>query len=169
MYHLAVKQLTQSLKNLDTILEKAQRHAEARKFDVNNFCTARLAPDMLPFTAQIRIACDGVKATAANLSGKEAPKYEDNETTFEELRARVAKTVAYLETFSAKDFEKTTGEMLVKLPNRPGKAMRAQDYLIGRQLPNIYFHIATAYDLLRHGGVELSKTDYLGPLPLVDV
>jgi hypothetical protein len=168
MYYLAIRQLARTLKNLDAILEKAQRHAEAKKFDVNNFCSARLFPDMLPFTAQIRIACDGTKATAANLSGKEAPKFEDNETTMEELRARIAKTLAYVDTFTEKDFERVKPDMLVKLPYPPGKALRAEEYLIGRQLPNIYFHVTTAYNLLRQGGLEIGKPDYLGALGFVD-
>src|SRR5690606_12253314 len=106
MYHLAIRQFARSLKNLDTILGKAQSHAEARKFDVNNFLTARLFPDMLPFASQVRIATDMAKAAAANLSGKEAPKYEDNEKTVDELRARVQKCIAFLESFSASDFER---------------------------------------------------------------
>src|SRR6185436_2470652 len=161
MYYLAVRQLARSLRNLDAVLDKAMKHAEARKFDVNNFIPARLFPDMLPFVAQVRIACDSAKATAANLSGKEAPKHEDNETTFPELRARIAKTLAYLDTFTAADFERTTAQTLVKLPNRPGKALPAEEYLLARQLPNFYFHVTTAYDLLRHGGVEMGKADYL--------
>jgi uncharacterized protein len=167
-YHLAVRQLERSLKNLDAVLEKATKHAEARKFDVNNFCSMRLFPDMLPLVAQVRIACDSAKATAANLAGKEAPKHEDNETTMPELRARIAKVLAYLATFSAKDFERTTPQTLMKIPVPAGKALPADEYVFARQLPNFYFHMTTTYDLLRHGGVELSKLDYLGPLNLVD-
>jgi hypothetical protein len=169
MYYLAIRQFARSLKNLDGVLDKAVKHAEARKFDVNNFINDRLFPDMLPFVAQVRIACDNAKAAAANLSGKEAPKHEDNETTFPELRARIAKCLAYLDTFTAADFEKTTAQTLVRFPNRPGKALHADEYLFGRQFPNFYFHLTTAYDLLRHGGVELGKTDYLGPLNFIEV
>jgi uncharacterized protein len=168
MYYLAVRQMGRSLKNLDSMLEKAAAHAAARKFDVNNFCTARLAPDMLPLLVQVRIACDTAKATAANLSGKEVPKHEDNETTIDDLRARIAKCLAYLETFSAADFERTSPQTVIKIPNPPGKGLAADDYLISRQLPNFYFHVTTTYALLRHGGVELGKRDYLGPLNLVD-
>jgi hypothetical protein len=163
-YYLAVKQLARTLKILDAVLDKALKHAEARKFDVNNFCAARLFPDMLPFLAQVRIACDVAKATASNLAGKEAPKHEDNETTVTELRARIAKCLAYLETFTAADFERTRPETQIKLPNRPGQSLAADEYLFARQIPNFYFHVTTAYDLLRHGGVELGKADYLGPL-----
>jgi hypothetical protein len=169
MYYLAVRQMARSLRNLDGLLVKAIAHAEARKFDVNNFCSARLFPDMLPFLVQVRIACDGAKATAAGLAGKEAPKHEDNETTVEQLRARIAKCLAYLDTFTEADFERTTSQMVIKIPNPPGKGLHADEYLVARQLPNFYFHVATAYGLLRHGGVELGKRDYLGPLNLVDV
>ncbi len=171
MYHLVVRQFMRSLKNLDAIMEKAQKYAEARGFDAGNYCTARIFPDMLPFTAQIRIACDTAKMTAANLAGKEAPKHEDNETTFVELRGRVGKCLGFLETLSAKDFERTTAATPVKLPdrpNRPGKTLRAEEYLLARQIPNFYFHVTTAYNLLRQGGVEIGKSDYLGALEFVE-
>jgi len=168
MYHLAIRQFVRSLKNLDTILGKAVSFAETKKFDVNNFCSARLAPDMLPFTVQIRIATDMAKAAAASLSGKEAPKFEDNETTIEELRARIGRCISFLDGFNEKDFEKVTGKTLVKLPYPPGKAMLADEYLFGRQLPNFFFHVATAYNLLRQGGVEIGKGDFLGTLPMQD-
>ena len=164
-----IKQFGRTLRNLDAVLDKAMKHADARKFDVNNFISARLFPDMLPFVAQIRIACDHAKSAAANLSGKEAPKHEDNETTFVELRARIAKCLAYLETFTAADFERTKPDTMIRLANRPGKAIAAEEYLYARQIPNFFFHVTTAYDLLRHGGVELGKADFLGALGFVDV
>jgi hypothetical protein len=166
MYYLAIRQFARTLRNLDAVLEKTMKHAEARKFDVNNFIQARLFPDMLPFLAQVRIACDNAKAAAANLSGKEAPRHEDNETSFADLRARIAKTVAYLDTFTAADFGRTNSQ--TKVTHRPGKVLLADEYLLGRQLPNFYFHVTTAYDILRHGGVELGKSDYLGPLSYVE-
>jgi uncharacterized protein len=169
MYHLVIQQFARTLRNLDAIMGKAEQHAKARNFDVSNFLNARLAPDMFTFIRQIRIACDQAKNAAAALSGKEAPKHEDNETTFEELRGRIAKCLAYLDGFSAADFASTQPDTLVKLPNRPGKGMRAQEYLLVRQIPNFYFHVVTAYDLLRQGGVEVGKTDYLGPLNIVDL
>jgi hypothetical protein len=168
MYYLAIRQFARTLKNLDLILGKAEGHADARKFDVNNLLTTRIFPDMLPFVVQVRIACDNAKAAAANLSGKEAPKHEDNEATFSELRGRIAKCVAYLETFSAKDFEQTTAQTVVKLAYPAGKALRAEEYIFGRQIPNFYFHVTTAYNLLRAAGVEVGKMDYLGSLELLD-
>jgi len=169
MEYLIVRQFVRSLKNLDVILDKALKHAEERKFDPDNLFGTRLFPDMLPFATQIRIACDTAKSTAANLAGKEAPKHEDNEKTFAELRGRIAKCVAYLETFTEQDFANVKPDALIKQPNRPGKALRARDYLIARQIPNFYFHVTTAYDLLRSGGVELGKADYLGQLDFVEV
>jgi len=163
-----VKQFARTLRNLDAVLEKAVKHAEARKFDVNNFCSARLFPDMLPFVAQIRIACDQAKAAAANLSGKEAPKHEDTETTMADLRARIGKCLAFLDTFTADDFKSVKPDTMIRLPNRPGKAIAAEEYLYARQIPNFFFHVTTAYDLLRHGGVEIGKSDYLGTLGFVD-
>ena len=168
MYHLAIRQFAHTLKNLDTILGKAVSHAEAKKFDVNNFCAARVAPDMLPFPVQIRIATDQAKAAASNLSGKEAPKFEDNETTIEELRGRLRRCVSYLDSFSEKDFEKVNAKTVIKLAYPPGKAMLANEYLFGRQIPNFFFHVSTAYNLLRQGGVEIGKMDYLGALPMQD-
>jgi uncharacterized protein len=168
MYDLVIQQFSRTLKNLDSILARAEIYASARKFDVNNFCAARLAPDMLPFVAQIRLACDHAKRAAANLAGKEAPQHEDNETTFEQLHARIAKCRAYLDTFTSRDFENTNAQTLVKLPNPKGKGMHAQQYLYSRQIPNFYFHVATAYNILRHGGVDIGKNDFLGPLDLVD-
>lgn len=166
-YHLTIRQFARSLRNLDAILEKATHYAAGRKFDVNNFIQARLAPDMLPFVTQVRIACDQAKSAAANLSGKEAPKHEDNETTVEELRARIGKCLAFLDSFRASDFENAATRK-VALPRHPGKVLPADEYLFARQIPNFYFHVTTAYDILRHGGVEIGKTDYLGELGFID-
>jgi hypothetical protein len=127
MYYLVVRQFARTLKNLDAILGKTISYAQTRKFDVNNFCTARLAPDMLPFVAQIRIACDHAKMAAANLSGKEAPKHEDTETTVEELRGRIAKCLAYLDTFTAEDFARTNAQSMVKLARPPGATIKADE------------------------------------------
>ena len=165
MYYLAIRQFARTLKILDTVLTKAERYAESRKFDVNNFLTARLAPDMLPLVNQIRIACDAAKVAAASLSQKEAPKHEDNEKTFEELHARIGKALAFIDSLTEADFAKTTPDLVVKIPNPPGKGLRADDYLFARQIPNFYFHVVTAYDILRHGGVDVGKADYLGDLP----
>lgn len=167
--HLVIRQFARSLRNLDAVMDKTAKYAEARKFDVNNFFSARLAPDMLPFAFQVRNACDTAKAAAAALSGKEAPKHEDSETTFADLRGRIARCLAYLDTFGPADFQATKPDALLRLPNRPGKGIAAEEYLYGRQIPNFFFHLVTAYDLLRHGGVDVGKSDYLGTIAWVDV
>ena len=168
MYYLTIRQFARTLKNLDACLGKAEAYATQRGFDVNNLLSARLAPDMLPFVAQIRIACDNAKMAAANLSGKPAPKHEDTEKTFEELHARIGKALAFVDSVSESDFAATKADQPVKLAYPPNKALRAQDYVLARQIPNFYFHVATAYGILRHNGVDLGKSDYLGDLPLVD-
>jgi len=168
MYYAVIQQFARTLGNLDTILDKAAQSAEARKFDPNNFCAMRLAPNMFPFTRQIQVACDVAKTTAANLAGKEAPKHEDTEQTLADCKARIRKCLGYLETFRPDDFARTNAQTVIKLNFPQGKAMHADEYLLARCIPNFYFHVTTAYDLLRQGGVEIGKMDYLGQLPLLD-
>ncbi len=169
MYFDVVKQFIRTLRALDAILVKAAQHAEAKRFDPNNFLTERLAPDMLPFTRQVQIACDAAKRIAASLSGKDAPIYPDNKSTLEQLRERIAKTVAYLETFTADDFASVKRDHLVPLPNNPARGLLAPDALLCRSVPNFFFHVSIAYALLRRGGVDIGKRDLLGDLPLVDM
>lgn len=168
MYFQAVRQFINTLKAVDSWLTKAERYADARKFDVNNFCSARLAPDMLPLIVQVRIACDHAKGLAASLAGQTPPKHEDNETNFAELHARIAKCTAYLESLAVSDFEQTNSKTTIKVTYPAGKAMTADDFLWSRQVPNFYFHVTTIYALLRHGGVDLGKVDYLGTVNLFD-
>lgn len=151
-----------ALANLAHCLDKAEASAAARKFDVNIFCAARLAPDMLPFTAQIRIACDAAKNGTARLAGIEAPKFEDNETTFAELKARVAKTLAWLATVPASAIDgREAADITFPVGRDKTRTMKGEAYLKHYALPNMFFHIVTAYALLRHNGVDLGKTDYL--------
>lgn len=168
MFYTIIRQFAHSLKNLDAVLFKAEKHAEDRGFQVDHFIGARLAPDMLPFVSQVQIACDNAKMTAANLARQQAPRHEDNEKTFEELHARITKVVAYLDGFSESSFAETSADTKITLAYPPGKFMRAIDYVTGRQIPNFYFHLVTAYDILRQGGVDLGKGDYLGAIPLLD-
>lgn len=168
MFFEVISQFNKTLGNLDAILTKAEKHAEARKFSPDNYLTARLAPDMLPFTAQIRIACDNAKGAAATMAGKVPPKHEDNEMTFADLHERIRKCRDYLAAFSAEDFAQTTAATIVPVAYPLGKAMYAQEALLSRYVPNFYFHVTTAYDLLRTNGVELGKSDYLGELNLLD-
>lgn len=168
MYYLAIRQFARTLRNLDHVLDKAEEYALARGFDANNFVNMRLAPDMLPLVVQVRIACDNAKAAAAGLSGRAAPKHEDNETTLADLHARIAKCLAFVDSVSEADFAATTAETVVPVGYPAGKALRAEEYLFGRQIPNFYFHVVTAYDILRSGGVPLGKVDYLGELSFIE-
>jgi hypothetical protein len=144
-------------------LDKAQAHAEARKFDPNNYLTLRLAPDMLPFTRQIQIATDGVKGCMARLAGQEVPKWDDTEATLDDLRARIRKAMAYVESFSAAQIDGTEDKEIV-LPMRSGDPLRftGEGYLKHFVLPNLYFHASMTYALLRQAGVEIGKRDFLG-------
>ena len=149
--------------NLLVWLDKAQAHAEQRKFDPNNYLGLRLAPDMLPFARQVQIASDTAKGCMARLAGVEAPKWDDNETSLEELRARVRKTLDYVNSVSAAQVDGSEGREIT-IPRRSGEPLvfNGETYLKHYAMPNLYFHLTTAYALLRHGGVELGKGDYLG-------
>lgn len=163
MYQVSIPRFIHMLGNLRTILEKAQAYAEAKKIDESTLPNARLFPDMLPLTAQVQIACDSAKAAACRLSGVTNPAYEDNETTLAQLQARVAKTMAFLETFKPEQIDGTEDkELVVKLASVDTK-FRGMQLLLNRSIPNFYFHLSTAYDILRHNGVEIGKRDYLGP------
>ena len=143
-------------------LAKAPAPAEARKFDVNNYLGQRLAPDMLPFTRQIQITTDGVKACMARLSGQEVPKWEDNEATFDELRARIRKTIDYVTSFTPAQIDGSEAREIL-LPQRSGDPKRfdGESFLKHYALPNFFFHATTTYALLRAGGVDLGKRDFL--------
>lgn len=154
-----------TLTNLSHILDKAQAHVEAKKFDPAALLHFRLAPDMLPFTRQIQIACDAAKNGVARISGVEAPKFEDNEATFPELKARIRNTLEYLGTVPAERLDGTEDKDITFPVGREStRTMKAEAYLKHWTLPNFFFHVTTAYAILRHNGVELGKSDYLaGP------
>jgi hypothetical protein len=154
---------TTMLRNLAHCLQKAAANAEARKFDPNVLLAARFAPDMLPFTAQIRIACDAAKLGTARLAGIEAPVFADDETTLAELVARIEKTVAWLETVPADKIDGRESAEITFPIGRDGstRTMLGEAYLKHWVLPNLFFHVTTAYALLRHNGVDLGKRDYL--------
>ncbi len=150
------------LTNVTVWLDKAEAHAEAKKFDTSVYLSARLAPDMLPFTKQIQIACDTAKFCVARLAGVDGPKFEDNETTLAELRERVNSTIAFVKSVPAAKIDGSE-EKDITLPRRDGPIiMKGEAYLKHFALPNLFFHATTAYALLRHNGVELGKMDYLG-------
>jgi len=164
MHSASVPVFARMFGNLTVWLDKAEAHAVSRKFDPNAFLGMRLAPDMLPLTSQIQIATDGAKFGVARLSGVEAPKFEDNETTLAQLRERVAKATAYVLSVPAHLIDGTEDKDIT-VPRRSGNlVMKGEPYLRHFVLPNFYFHVTTTYALLRHGGVELGKGDFLGAL-----
>jgi hypothetical protein len=164
MHSASVPVFIRMFANMTTWLDKAETHAQAKKFEPSVYLTARLAPDMLPFVRQIQITSDTVKFAVARLAGIEAPKFEDDETSFDELRARIAKTVAFIESVPADQIDGTE-EKEIALPRRDGTLMiKGELYLKHFVLPNFYFHMTTTYALLRHNGVELGKKDFLGAL-----
>ncbi len=155
------------LGQLDKWLEATTAYGTKKSFDPNTLLTARLAPDQFAFARQVQTACDTAKLAASRLSGKEAPKHPDTEQTIDELRARVASVIAYLDGFTAKDFEGAEARTVTQ-PRWEGKVMKGGDYFLEHALPNFFFHITHAYAILRHNGVEVGKRDYLGPLTLRD-
>jgi hypothetical protein len=167
MYHQVISQCTMTLTNLETCLDKAEQHAAAKKFDAGVLMTSRLAPDMKNFTYQVQSACDYVKAAAAWLSGQKPPKHEDNEQTIDDLRARVRKTVAFVQSVKETEYAGAS-ERKVSFSWAPGKVMGGEDYLLQMTIPNTLFHVAMAYAILRHTGVDVGKMDFLGPINLVD-
>jgi uncharacterized protein len=149
------------LANLDQWLQKAEAHADAKKFESSVYLSTRLAPDMLPFTNQIQIACDGAKFAMARLGSVEGPKFDDSESTIAQLRERVRATVAFIKSVPAEKIDGTE-EKEITIPRRSGNiTMKGEEYLKHYVLPNFFFHVTTAYALLRHNGVELGKKDYL--------
>jgi len=167
LYEVTVPTFLHTLHNLKGILEKAVAHAEARKFDANVFMTMRLYPDMFPLSRQVQIAGDVAKGAAARLSGTEPPKFEDNETTLAELVTRVTKTIDYLQGFKPEQFTDAESRVIALKTPRNSFNFKAVDFVRHWALPNFFFHVTTTYALLRHGGVELGKPDYLGNVPQV--
>jgi len=164
MHSASVPVFVRMLGNLLSWLDKAEAHAAAKKFDTSVLLAARLAPDMLPFTKQIQIACDAAKFGVARLAGVEAPKFEDTEVTLDELRQRVKKTIDYVQSVPASQID-GTDDKDVTVPRRDGSmTLKGELYLKHFVLPNFFFHVTTTYALLRHNGVDLGKSDYLGAL-----
>lgn len=162
MYQVSVPRFANILKNLSAILDKAQAHAEAKKIDPLVLSNARLYPDMLPMKRQVYIACDTAKNAVARIAGVEPPKHEDVEETFAELKARIAKTLDFIQTFKPAQIDGSEDKAIhLKLGQREVD-FKGMQYLLGHALPNFYFHVVTAYDILRHNGVEIGKRDYLG-------
>jgi len=162
MYQASIPVFIRMLGNLSSILDKAAAHAEAKKIDPAIFINARLAPDMYPLSRQVQIATDVVKGCAARLAGIEVPSYEDNEATFPELQARIAKTVAFLQSVSAEQINGSEERRVTLKVHGKDSDFSGQRYFLNFVLPNFYFHITTAYAILRHNGLELGKKDFVG-------
>ncbi|MFO0675591.1 MAG: DUF1993 domain-containing protein [Polyangiaceae bacterium] len=165
MYLELFKQMKKQLGQMDRWLAMASDHAKSKSFDANVLLSARLAPDQFAFARQVQITCDTAKLAASRLTGKDAPSQADTETTLDELRARIASVVKYLDGFTAKDFE-GAATRTVSQPRWEGKTMTGADYFVEHAIPNFFFHASHTYALLRHNGVPLGKKDYLGTLSL---
>jgi len=169
MYQTSVPVLIHNLKTLAAILKKGADHAKTRGIEPSVLVNARLFPDMFPLSRQVQIATDMAKGGAARLAGVEMPSFPDTESSFPELQERIAKTVAFLKSIKPAQLEGSEARE-VQLQMRMGSiAFNGQNYLLGWVLPNVYFHITTAYNILRHNGVELGKWDFLGKAPGADI
>jgi hypothetical protein len=169
LHQLSVPTFERCLTALLAILDKAEAHAKARNFDPTNYLGLRLAPDMFPLVRQVQTCCDNAKNGSARLAGATAPAFEDKEATFAELRDRVSRTLAVLKTFDAKAIDAAADRDIV-FPAGPTVKFRMQgaNYLVHWVLPNFYFHLTTAYDILRAAGVDVGKRDFLGPVPGIE-
>jgi hypothetical protein len=163
MYDASISPLKRALNNLSHILKKGEEHANAKKIEYAVFLNARLFPDMYPLIQQVQIATDMSKGAAARLAGLEVPKYEDDETTFAELQARIAKTIAFIDTVKPEQTEGAETRDITIHVRKMELKFTGENYLLAWVNPNVYFHVSTAYNILRHNGVELGKPDFLGP------
>ena len=162
MYQASAPRFVNTLGNLAAILDKAQAHCDARRIDPLVLTGYRLFPDMFPFSRQVQIACDTAKGAVARLAGAEIPKHEDTERTLAELKARIAKTVDFVQSVKRERVDGAEDKEIVLQMRSGERRFTGLQYLLGHALPNFYFHVTTAYNILRHNGVELGKQDYLG-------
>jgi hypothetical protein len=162
MYKASAPRFASILGNLSAILDKAQAHCDARKIDPLVLTGDRLYPDMFPFSRQVQIACDTAKGAVARLAGVEVPKHEDTERTFAELKARIAKTLDFIASIKPERIDGSEDKEIVLAMRSGERRFTGIQYLLGHALPNFYFHVTTAYNILRHNGVEIGKQDYLG-------
>ena len=162
MYQASAPRFANTLGNLAAILDKAQAHCDARKIDPVTLTTFRLFPDMFPFSRQVQIACDTAKGAVARLAGVEIPRHEDVEKTLQDLKARIAKTLDFVQSLKAERIDGSEEKEIVLQMRNGERRYTGLQYLMGHALPNFYFHVTTAYNILRHNGVELGKADYLG-------
>jgi uncharacterized protein len=162
MYQASIPQFTKMLTNLSNILKKGEELASAKGIEGTTLVEGRLAPDMFPLSKQVQIACDQVKNGMARLAGVEPPKFEDDETTFAQLQARIAKTIAFANSLKPEQIDGTEAKEIQFSIQEWNFEFVGQQYLLTWIMPNFYFHVTTAYDILRHNGVEVGKSDFLG-------
>ena len=162
MYQASVPRFVNILGNLSNILDKTQVHVDTKKLDSATLTAYRLFPDMLPMSKQVQIACDTAKGVVARLAGVEIPVYEDNEKTLADLKARIAKTIAFVQTVTPAQIDGTEDKEIVIKRGDKETRYKGMQFLLGHALPNFYFHVTTAYNILRRNGVEIGKRDYLG-------
>ena len=162
MYQASVPRFVNILGNLSNILDKAQAHVDAKKLDPAVLPTSRLFPDMLQMTTQVQIACDTAKGVVARLAGMEIPAFEDNEKTLAELKARITKTIDFIQTLKPAQIDGSEDKEIVIKRGDKETRYNGMQFLLGHATPNFYFHVTTTYDILRHNGIEIGKRDYLG-------
>lgn len=164
IYEITVPQFVKMLKNLSAILDKASAFADVKKIEVEVLLQSRLAPDQFNFIRQIQIACDTAKLSASRLTTKEAPTHPDTEKTLPELKARIESTISFLEKFSRQDYSEAANRHISQ-PRWEGQYLTGEEFVLQHAIPNFYFHVTTAYAILRHNGVDVGKKDYLGKMP----
>jgi len=164
MYQVTVPTFTRILTSMDAILGKAAAYAQAKKIDDSVLVNARLYPDMLPLSSQVQIASDFARGTCARLAGMETPPFEDNETTLAALRTRIERSLEYVRTFKPEQIDGSETREIVRPLRGEPKKFTGQNYLVQFALPNFYFHATTTYAILRHNGVEVGKSDFIGSL-----
>ena len=162
MYQASAPRFASMLRNLSALLDKGQAYCDARKIEPAAISGARLYPDMYPLTRQVQIACDTAKGAVARLAAVEIPKHEDTEQTFAELKGRIAKTVDFIESVKAEKIDGAEDREIVLKMRSGDRKFSGLQYLLGFAYPNFYFHVTTAYNILRHNGVEIGKTDFIG-------
>lgn len=165
MMHAQITQFTKMLRNLSLLIDKAQKHADANKFEPEVLLNSRLSPDMLPFASQVQMACDTARLATSVLTGKQSPVFEDAEETIQDLKASIEKTIGYVTSMKESDFSGWE-ERKVAPPGWAGTFLGI-DYFYQHAVPNFYFHMVTAYAILRHKGVRIGKMDYIGQLPFL--
>jgi hypothetical protein len=162
MYQASAPRFIHILNNLSLMLDKAQAHVDAKKIDPAALTAFRLFPDMFPLSKQVQVATDLSKGAVARLAGVEVPKYEDTEQTFAELKARIAKTIAFINTIKREQIDGSEDRDIVMKLGKQDYTFKGIQFLLNFAYPNFYFHATTAYNILRHNGVELGKKDFVG-------